>query len=122
VLGANADAEVDVDDGHLSIDVEKDVEAVGRGGAIDGEVALGGGQEGDKEGEGSESEHWGTCYRTGAHVRRPAKAHRSRRHPERDRSNCRNPQIANLPRRSQEVPSGNYHHRSGRKTRHSEIE
>jgi hypothetical protein len=25
------------------------------------------------------------------------------------------------PRRSQEVPSGNYHHRSGRKTRHSDI-
>ena len=73
VLGASADAEVDVDDGHLSVDVEKDVDAVRKGGAIDGEVALGGGQEGDEEGEGSEAEHWDMLSH-GAHVRRPATA------------------------------------------------
>jgi hypothetical protein len=59
VVGAGADAEVDVDDGDFAIDMEKEIESVREGGAVDGEVGLGGGQQGDEEGEGSGAEHRG---------------------------------------------------------------
>ena len=57
VLGAGADAEVDVDDGDLAVDVEKEIEAVRKGGAVDSKAGLGGSQQGDEEGQGSEPDH-----------------------------------------------------------------
>lgn len=61
VFRADADADIDVNDGGFAIGVEEDVQAVGESGAVDGEIAqLGVGEERKEKREHAAAEHSGT--------------------------------------------------------------
>jgi hypothetical protein len=59
VLGAGPETDVDMDDGGFAINVEEKVEAIGEGGALDGEPGLSVSEQGEEQGEGAAAEHSG---------------------------------------------------------------